>query len=304
MEARPAGDVTGPAASREGGGPLEELDPAHLGPEVVERYLRRHGLGARKRLSQNHLVDGEVLEAIIEASGAGREFPVLEIGPGIGILTAALLITGAKVTAVELDERLYAHLATRFADVDRLRLVEGDFLDEDLDELVEGDWDLVANVPYHVTSPVLHRVLGHEPRPRRLTLMLQREVAERVAAPPGAMSYLSVFVQYHARVRVVRVVPAAAFEPAPSVDSAVLTGETIPRRLDPTAEDDLWRLVQAGFRERRKMLHNVLPRQLPSIGRDRFDQALGAVGILPDRRPQTLSVEEWLALAAELGPLP
>jgi 16S rRNA (adenine1518-N6/adenine1519-N6)-dimethyltransferase len=193
---------------------------------------------------------------------------------------------------------------TRFAGLDRLRLVEGDFLDQDLDELVASDWDLVANLPYHVTSPVLHRVLGHEPRPRRLTLMLQREVAERIAAPPGAMSYLSVFVQYHARVRVVRVVPAAAFEPAPSVDSAVLTGETVPRRLGPAAEEDLWRLVQAGFRERRKMLHNVLPRQLPRIARERFDRALGGAGIAADRRPQTLSVEEWLTLAAELGPLP
>jgi 16S rRNA (adenine1518-N6/adenine1519-N6)-dimethyltransferase len=292
------------ATAGAGADPFEELDPAHLGPETVERYLRRHGLGARKRLSQNHLVDGEVLEAIIEASGVGPDVPVLEIGPGIGILTAALLRAGARVTAVELDERLYAHLATRFAGLDQLRLVEGDFLDQDLDELVEGPWDLVANLPYHVTSPVLHRVLGHEPRPRRLTLMLQREVAERIAAPPGAMSYLSVFAQYHAQVRVVRVVPAAAFEPAPSVDSAVLTGETIPRRLDASTEDDLWRLVQAGFRERRKMLHNVLPRQLPQVGRDRFDRALGAVGIAPDRRPQTLSVEEWLALREELGPLP
>lgn len=303
MEARAARHVTGPAAGT-GADPLEELDPAHLGPEAVERYLRRHGLGARKRLSQNHLVDGEVLEAIIDASGAGPGVPVLEIGPGIGILTAALLRAGARVTAVELDERLFVHLETRFAALDRLRLVEGDFLDQDLDDLVDGTWDLVANLPYHVTSPVLHRVLGHEPRPRRLTLMLQREVAERIAAPPGAMSYLSVFAQYHARLRVVRVVPAAAFEPAPSVDSAVLTGETIPRRLDASAEDDLWRLVQAGFRERRKMLHNVLPRQLPHVGRDRFDHALEAVGIAPDRRPQTLAVEEWLALQAELGPLP
>jgi 16S rRNA (adenine1518-N6/adenine1519-N6)-dimethyltransferase len=294
--------TTGPAARPVD--PLVELDPAHLGPEAVERYLRRHGLAARKRLSQNHLVDGEVLETIIEASGVGPEPPVLEIGPGIGILTAALLRAGARVTAVELDERLYAHLVTRFEGFDQLRLVEGDFLDLELDDLVAGDWDLVANLPYHVTSPVLHRVLGHEPRPRRLTLMLQREVAERIAAPPGGMSYLSVFVQYHARVRVVRVVPAAAFEPAPSVDSAVLTGETIPRRLDPTAEDHLWRLVQAGFRERRKMLHNVLPRQLPQVGRDRFDRAHSTVGIDADRRPQTLSVEEWLALAAEIGPLP
>jgi 16S rRNA (adenine1518-N6/adenine1519-N6)-dimethyltransferase len=293
-----------PPATAAGPDPLGELDPAHLGPEVVERYLRRHGLGARKRLSQNHLVDGEVLEAIIEASGAGPDRPVLEVGPGIGILTAALLRAGASVTAVELDERLFAHLVTRFAGLERLRLVEGDFLDQDLDDLVAGDWDLVANLPYHVTSPVLHRVLGHEPRPRRLTLMLQREVAERIAAPPGAMSYLSVFVQYHASVRVVRVVPAAAFEPAPSVDSAVLTGSTHPRRLDPSAEDDLWRLVQAGFRERRKMLHNVLPRQLPQVGRDRFEHALATTGIAPDRRPQTLSVDEWLALAAVLGPLP
>jgi 16S rRNA (adenine1518-N6/adenine1519-N6)-dimethyltransferase len=270
----------------------------------VERYLRRYGLGARKRLSQNHLVDGEVLETIIEASGAGAGHPVLEIGPGIGILTAALLRAGAQVTAVELDERLFAHLETRFEGFDRLHLVEGDFLDLDLGDLVDDDWDLVANVPYHVTSPVLHRVLGHEPRPRRLTLMLQREVAERIAAPPGAMSYLSVFVQYHAAVRVVRVVPAAAFEPAPSVDSAVLTGETRPRRLAPDEEEGLWRLVQAGFRERRKMLHNVLPRQLPQVGRARFEEALRAVDIAADRRPQTLSVEEWLALAAELGPLP
>jgi 16S rRNA (adenine1518-N6/adenine1519-N6)-dimethyltransferase len=283
--------------------PLAELDPAHLGPEAVGRYLRRHGLTARRRLSQNHLVDGEVLEAIIEASGAGPEHPVLEIGPGIGILTAALLRAGARVTAVELDERLFAYLATRFAGFDALRLVEGDILDLDLGELVETGWDLVANLPYHVTSPVLHRVLGHEPRPRRLTLMLQREVAERIAAPPGAMSYLSVFVQYHASVRVVRVVPASAFEPAPSVDSAVVTGETLPRRLDPDAEEQLWRLVQAGFRERRKMLHNVLPRQLPLVGRERFGRALAATGIAPDRRPQTLSVEEWLRLAAELGPL-
>jgi len=303
VEARPARHVTDPDAGV-GRDPLAELDPAHLGPEAVERYLRRHGLAARKRLSQNHLVDGEVLEAIIEASGAGPGQPVLEVGPGIGILTAALLRAGATVTAVELDERLYAHLVTRFAGVDQLRLVEGDFLDQDLDDLVAGDWDLVANVPYHVTSPVLHRVLGHEPRPRRLTLMLQREVAERIAAPPGGMSYLSVFVQYHADVRVVRVVPAAAFEPAPAVDSAVLTGVTRPRRLDAAGEEDLWRLVQAGFRERRKMLHNVLPRQLPQVGRERFERALAAADIAPDRRPQTLSVEEWLRLAAVLGPLP
>ncbi len=123
---------------------LLELDSVHLGPEQVERYLRRHGLRARKKLSQNHLVDGAVLEAIIEASGAGPDRPVLEIGPGIGILTAALLRAGARVTAVEVDTRLFLHLSERFGGLDALRLVEGDILDTPMDGLVSAPWDLVA----------------------------------------------------------------------------------------------------------------------------------------------------------------
>jgi 16S rRNA (adenine1518-N6/adenine1519-N6)-dimethyltransferase len=146
-------------------------------------------------------------------------------------------------------------------------------------------------------------VLGSEPRPERLVLMLQREVAERIAAPPGGLSYLSVFVQYHADVSVLRVVPREAFEPAPEVDSAILVGRTRERRLDEAGEEGLWRLVQAAFRERRKMLHNVLPRQLPQVGRERIEAALVAAGVDGDRRPQTLSIDEWLHLTRTLGPL-
>ena len=222
------------------------------------------------------------------------------------MLTGALLARGARVTAVEVDERLAAHLRRRFAAAlgdESLRLVEADALDVPVEDLVEAPYDVVANLPYHITSPVLHHVLGDEPRPRRLVLMLQREVAERIAAPPGRMSYLSVFVQYHAAARVAQIVPPQAFEPAPEVQSAVLVGETRPRRLSPDDEERLWRLVQAGFRERRKMLHNVLPRQLPQVGGDRFDAALAAASIAPDRRPQTLAVEEWLALSAAVGPI-
>ncbi len=283
--------------------PLAELDSVHLGAAEVERYLRRHRLGALKRLSQNHLVDGEVLDAIVAAARVTPGRRVLEVGPGIGILTGALLRAGADVTAVEVDPRLQAHLRDRLGEVARFRLVAGDVLDQRLEDLVVAPWDLVANLPYHITSPVLHRVLDAEPRPERFVLMLQREVAERVAARPGDTSYLSVFVQYHASVSVVRVVPARAFEPAPSVESAVLVGETRPRRLSADREAGLWRLVQAAFRERRKMLHNVLPRQLPEVGRTRIAAALATVGIADDRRPQTLSVEEWLALADALGPI-
>ena len=134
--------------------------------------------------------------------------------------------------------------------------------------------------------------------------MVQREVAERIAAPPGKMSYLSVFVQYHAQVRIALRVPAAAFEPEPAVESAVIVVEPYAAddRLDPQSEDELWRLVQAAFRERRKMIHNVLVRQLP-IDAGRVTAALDAAHIDPDRRPQTLAVGEWLALREALGPI-
>ncbi len=279
------------------------LDVRHLGAEGVERYLRRHGLGASKRYSQNHLVDGEVLEAIVEAAApAGRS--VLEIGPGIGILSGALLAAGAaRVSAVEVDRRLAGHLRERFASDPRFVLTETDILDADVATLVEPPYDLVANLPYHITSPVLHQALGQQPRPEHFVLMLQREVAERITSPPGGLSYLSVFVQYHAAVSLLRIVPASAFEPAPQVESAVVVGTVRPRRLGEEDEEGLWRLVQAGFRERRKMVHNVLVRQLPLVGRERVAGALAAAGIAPDRRPQTVSVDEWLSLAAAIGPL-
>ena len=282
---------------------LDELNPRTLSAERVERYLKRHGLKANKGRSQNHLVDGHILEQIVALAEVTPGRRVLEIGPGLGILTGALLDAGAAVVAVEVDSRLVGHLGMRFEGVEegRFRLVEGNVLDVPLEDLVSAPFDVVANLPYHITSPVMHTILGGELRPERFVLMVQREVAERIAAPPGDMSYLSVFVQYHAAVRVALRVPAHAFEPAPAVESAVLVGEVQPRRLAAADEDQLWRLVQAGFRERRKMLHNVLPRQLPQVGRDRFSAAMAKVGIEADRRPQTLSVEEWLALADAVG---
>ncbi len=283
---------------------VDELDPAHLGPGSVERYLRRFGLGARKSLSQNHLADGAVLEHIVEVADIRPGESIVEVGPGVGILTAQLLAAGAAVTAVEFDWRLAGHLRQRFDGEPGLTLVEADFLDTEIADVATEPWALVANVPYHITSPILHHVLGGELRPTRFVMMVQKEVAERVASPPGGMSYLSVFVQYHADVRVAFTVPGAAFEPAPDVDSAILVGETHERQLEADDEDELWRLVQAGFRERRKMIHNVLSRQLPGLDRARVDAGLAACSITPDRRPQTLSVDEWLALRAQLTPLP
>jgi 16S rRNA (adenine1518-N6/adenine1519-N6)-dimethyltransferase len=279
-----------------------------LDPRYVQKRLRDAGLRARHNLSQNFLADVEILEGILREADPGPEHSVLEIGPGLGFLTGGLLASGATVTAVELDRGLVGVLRESFAaelEAGALRIVEGDALDQDLVHLVPEPYDVVANIPYHITSPILHRLLGQAPRPRRLVLMVQREVAERVAAPAGEMSYLSVFCQYHARARVAFRVPRTAFEPAPKVDSAVLVLEPYDTddRLDAEAEERLWRVVMAGFRERRKMLHNVLTRQLP-IPPDRVKAALEAVGIAGDRRPQTVAVGEWLALAEALGDIP
>jgi 16S rRNA (adenine1518-N6/adenine1519-N6)-dimethyltransferase len=289
----------------------ESSKAPRLDPLAVRRQLRGEGLRARHSLSQNFLADPDVLQAILDLAAPEPGRRILEVGPGLGILTGGLLDGGATVTAVELDRRLADRLARTQAEaIERgaLRLIADDILDQKIAELMVPPYDVVANVPYHITSPILHRFLGAPPRPERLVLMLQREVAERISAVPGDMSYLSVFVQYHAAVRIAFVVPREAFEPAPAVESAVVEirphdpGGARPR-LSGADEDNLWRLVQAGFRERRKKLHNVLSRQLLKSTAE-VAQALDAVSIDGDRRPQTLSVDEWLALRVALGPLP
>ena len=225
------------------------------------------------------------------------------------MLTGGLLAAGAAVTAVELDRGLAAFLRERFAASDRRRPAaarsRATRSTRTSTDLVAPPYDVVANLPYHITSPILHALLGATPRPRRLVLMVQREVAERIAAPPGKMSYLSVFVQYHATVRVAFLVPPDAFEPEPAVESAVIVVEPYDARRParrPRRRTSSGGSSRPAFRERRKMLHNVLARQLP-FDAARVDAALAAAGIAPDRRPQTLAVGEWLALHEALGPL-
>ena len=295
--------IDGLAAGRSGT-PRTRLDPLE-----VRRTLRREGLRASHARSQNFLADPDVLQAILDLAEVGEGTRVLEIGPGLGILTGGLLDLGADVTAVELDRSLVGYLQARFAEpieAGRLRLIEGDALDLALPDVIASPFRVVANIPYHITSPLLHRLLEREPRPERLVLMVQAEVADRIAAAPGQMSYLSVFVQFHAAVRVALRVPPEAFEPAPKVASAVVVLEPhAERALPPEREEALWGLVQSGFRERRKMLRNVLGRQLhagpdgatgPLVGQARVDRALEAAGIAGDRRPQTLAVADWLRL--------
>jgi 16S rRNA (adenine1518-N6/adenine1519-N6)-dimethyltransferase len=261
-------------------------------------------LRPRKSLSQNFLTDPEALHAIVEAAELRPGENVVEIGPGLGVLTRRLLAAGASVLAVELDPRLAEYLRRELYAVRNFELIEADALDLHARDLFPGQpFKVVANIPYHITSPLLHALLEGDRPPDLTVLLVQREVAERVAAPPGQMSYLSVFVQNVATAQVVTRVPAAAFEPAPDVDSAVLRLRTRERPAVPAGDgrEPFYRVVQAGFRQRRKQVHNGLSRELP-VEREAVEAALARCGVDPDRRPQTLTVDEWACLAVDLAP--
>ena len=285
----------------------DPLAPERLVPPTpgqLRRLMGAERLRPRKSLSQNFLTDGDVLDRIVAAAELRPGDNVVEIGPGLGVLTRRLLAAGASVMAVELDPRLAEYLRRELYGVDRFELIEADALSLHPREFFPGlPIKLVANIPYHITSPLLHTFLEGERPPELTVLLVQVEVAERVAAPPGKMSYLSVFVQNVATAEIVDRVPAAAFEPAPEVDSAILR---LRRREQPAVEagsgrDPFYRVVQAGFRQRRKQVHNGLTREL-AVEREVVASALETCGVDPDRRPQTLSVDEWTCLTAQLGP--
>lgn len=286
----------------------DPLAPERLAPPTpgqLRRLMGAERLRPRKSLSQNFLTDPEALDAIVAAAELEPGDRVVEIGPGLGVLTRRLLAAGASVLAVEVDPRLAEYLRRELYGIDRFELIEADALTIHPRECFPGQrFKLVANIPYHITSPLLHTFLEGDRPPDLTVLLVQLEVAERVAAPPGQMSYLSAFVQNITTAEVVTRVPAAAFEPEPKVDSAVLR---LRRRAEPVVpigegREPFYRVVQAGFRQRRKQVHNGLTRELP-VDREAVERALAACAVTPDRRPQTLSVEEWACLTGQLGPL-
>lgn len=281
----------------------DRLDPPT--PGQLRRLMSAERLRPRKSLSQNFLTDPDALDAIVAAAELRPGDKVVEVGPGLGVLTRRLLASDASVIAVELDARLAEYLRRELYGLPGFELIEADALALHPRDLFPGEpIKVVANIPYHITSPLLHAVLEGDRPPELTVLLVQLEVAERVAAPPGRMSYLSVFTQNVATAEVVARVPAAAFEPAPAVDSAVLRLRRRERPAVPVGEgrEPFYRIVQAGFRQRRKQVHNGLSRELP-LERGVVEEALDACAVDPDRRPQTLTVDEWACLAGRLGPL-
>ncbi len=272
--------------------------------------LRAYGLRPRKGLGQHFLVDRAALAHILAAAELGPGDTVLEVGPGPGLLTAALAERSGRVVAVELDPDLVTVLGGLFALQPRVSIVAADILRVDpasLAGLAPGvtgratGYKVVANLPYHITSAVLRHLLEARARPERLVVMVQREVAERILAAPGRLSVLAVSVQLYARPSLVTTVPAAAFHPPPKVDSAVLRLDVHPRLpVDIPDVDTFFAVLRAGFGQKRKQLKNSLS---AGLGLDAAAVAglLATAGVDGTRRAETLTLAEWAALARALA---
>jgi len=253
------------------------------------------GLSPRKALGQHFLVSERIQQRLLDAADLGPEDVVIEVGPGLGVLTRELASRVREVIAIELDEELVAALSQEFAGMDNLRVVWGDARTVDYGQLLgsEKEYKVVANLPYYAASPIVRRFLESPPKPRLMVVTVQKEVAQNMTAQPGKMRLLSVSVQFYARPRIVCYVPPRAFHPRPGVSSAVVrldVRETPPIQVDDT--DAFFRLVKAGFSSRRKQLRNSLAQGL-GMPAAAAEESLALAGLDHRRRAETLSLDEW-----------
>lgn len=272
--------------------------PIIASPAVTNHILHRFKLRADKKLGQNFLIDEDIVRRIVAAAELTPADTVLEVGPGIGTLTQGLAESGAQVVAVELDKRLLPVLDTTLAGYENVRIVSGDILQVDImREVGAPDFKVCANLPYYITTPIIFALLEKRLPMERLVAMVQKEVAERMAAQPGGKDYgaLSVAIQYYTEPEIAFIVPPSSFIPAPAVDSAVIVCK---RRSQPPVqvcdEDLFFRVVKAAFSLRRKMLSNSLKNM--GIKSERAARWLELAGVDGKRRAETLSLEEFARL--------
>lgn len=257
----------------------------------------------RKRFGQHFLHDGRVLDAIADALGDLSGRTVIEIGPGRGALTDRLVARAARVIAIEVDRDLVQHLRARYADRPHVEIVEADVLTTDLAALAGGPYVLAGNVPYYITTPIIFHALA-SPRPEVAVYLVQKEVADRMAAPPGDKTYgaLSVNLQAVVTVELLRKVPPGSFNPPPAVDSAIV--RVVPRSgpvVEPSREARFRSFVLAAFGLRRKQLVRVL-RTVASLDVEQATAVVASCGLDPAARPETLTPAQFAALVRQLTP--
>lgn len=275
---------------------MNDIPPLNVG-----YLLKKYGLKPHKGLGQNFLQDPIALENIASAAQIQPTDTVLEIGPGLGSLTRYLAAAAKEVVAVELDQHLLPPLKSVLAPYQNVRVIHGDILELSPADLIpEPGYIVAANIPYYITSALIRHLLESDSKPRRVVLTIQKEVARRICETPGDMSLLALSVQVYGEPRIAAHIPAEAFFPSPNVDSSVLVidmhpAPRIPRELLGT----FFKLIKAGFSQKRKTLRNSLSSGL-SISPIQAAGLLERSGIDPQRRAETLSIEEWQRLAENL----
>ena len=267
--------------------------------EVTRHILNRFGIRTQKKLGQHFLVDESVVRRIAASLQLQPDMPVREIGPGIGTLTQFLAMTGACVTAVELDRRCIEIMGTTLKAYNNIRIVQGDVLNLDFAELMgAGPFQIAGNLPYYITTPIVMKILEGQVPAEKMVFMVQKEVADRMVSAPGSKEYgaLSVAVQYHTEAVKLFEVPSAAFMPPPAVDSAViLCTKRAQPPVDVPSAKLFFRVVRAAFGQRRKTLANAL--QGGGFSREEVTAMLQETGIKGERRGETLSLDEFAALS-------
>lgn len=278
-------------------------------PNTIRKIKEKHGFRLSKSLGQNFLTDANIVNKIIEGSAIGQDDLVVEIGPGIGVLTAAAASYAGKVVAVEIDSHLIPILEETLAEYNNISILHADILKTDLIKVLEQYKEIngkprtgvkvIGNLPYYITTPIIMKLLEDAVPVDSITIMMQKEVADRIKSGPGTKAYgaLSVAVQYYCTVASVASVPKEVFVPQPKVDSAVIRLDLRKEKaVKLTSESVFFAVVKSGFGQRRKTLLNSLTGVMGKT-KEEISKALTEAGIDPIRRAETLSIEEFASLS-------
>lgn len=270
-------------------------------PSKLSEVLSKYGFRFTKSLGQNFLIDGNIVRKIADAAEVEENDNILEIGPGVGTMTEELALRAKKVLAIEIDEKL-RELHKETLDIENVKVIYGDFLDLDLKKLTEeefGDepFKVVANLPYYVTTPIIEKLILSKLNLISITVMVQKEVAKRLAAQPGNKDYgsLSVFINYYTDCKYKFQVPSSVFMPKPNVDSAVVNLKM--REREDLDTDFLFKIVRSAFTTRRKTIVNSFSNSKLPYTKDDIKRALQLSGIDERRRAETLTLEEFIILS-------
>ncbi len=274
---------------------------------VIKDLCQRYGFSLSKGFGQNFIVNGGICPKIVQAAGIDKSYGVLEVGPGIGVLTKELAASASKVASVEIDTRLPELLQETLADCDNVEIVQGDVLQTDLHALIAEKFQglqvaVCANLPYYITSPIIMKLLEERLPIRHITVMVQKEAAERITALPGtrAAGAISYAVHYYAEPKLLFSVQPGSFYPPPKVTSAVI--QLVLREKPPVEisdEKEFFRLIRAAFGQRRKTAANSIAAGL-SIPKEQVISALEQAGLSPLVRPEQLTLEDFAALQRNL----